>query len=75
MLSDVNPRVKTEVDAEDNITFCAEICDELIAELKKDDVLRVDTKCITKYESFSTKATVRSVFSNLFMQIMQIMRV
>ena len=56
--ADFNPGIKVEIDAEDNITICSEICEEVIAELKKDDVLRVDTKSITKCETFSTKATV-----------------
>jgi hypothetical protein len=56
--ADLNPGIKVEIDAEDNITVCSEICDELIADLNKDDVLRVDTRSITKCEIFSTKATV-----------------
>jgi hypothetical protein len=59
--ADFNPRIKLEIDAEDNIAVCSGICEDIIDELKKDDVLRVDTKSITKCESFSTKATVRPV--------------
>ncbi len=60
--ADFNPGNKVEIDSEDNIAVCSEICEALIADLKNDDVLRVDTKSITKCESFSTKATV-SFFS------------
>ena len=38
--------------------MCCEICEELTAELKKEEVLHVDTKSVTKCETFSTKATV-----------------
>jgi hypothetical protein len=64
--ADLNPGIKVEIYAEDNIAVCSEICEEIIAELKNDDVLRVDTKNITKCESFSTKTTVSSFFLLLF---------
>jgi hypothetical protein len=38
--------------------MCADLCAELMVEIKKDEILHVITEVVTKCEHFSTRATV-----------------
>ena len=38
--------------------MCIDLCEELMSEIKKDEILHVTTQVVTKGQEFSTKATV-----------------